>query len=147
MRTIFRSLFQKPFLGILMIISDFNPFRPLVYPNETYPELLIDPHAVLPLAISLETFQIVPRGYSQGTERNDSVQLIQFSPGDLPKAFRTGSPRFLRVYSVKNVFSSLVVKGADHPLASETDILFLLNIMDIVIRVNSDAVGPSHPSI
>jgi len=96
MRTIsFSPFYLSPFDGMSMIIRDFSLFRALLCPNKTDPELLINPYAVLSLPISFEALQIVPGRYPQGTDRNDSVELIQFSPGDLPEAFWAGSPRFL----------------------------------------------------
>jgi hypothetical protein len=98
--------------------------------------LIINPYAVLPLAIPFETLQFVPWRNSQGTERNDSIQLIQFSPSYLPIAFRAGSARFLRIDAVKNIVRSRVVKRSDHAPASKANFLFIQSIMDIVIHVN-----------
>jgi hypothetical protein len=43
----------------LVVINDFNAFRIVPGPEETDAVLVIDPDAVLPLAVSLEGFQVV----------------------------------------------------------------------------------------
>jgi hypothetical protein len=59
----------------LVVINDFNAFRIVPGPDETDTVLIIDPDAVLPLAVSLEVFQVVTR----------ALEIAQF-PGGIEHA-------------------------------------------------------------
>lgn len=45
-----------------MIISDFYFVGVPVPPHKADAPLIVDPNAVLPFAISVETFEVIPRG-------------------------------------------------------------------------------------
>ena len=42
-----------------MVVDDFDLMRVAVAPHETDPELVVDPNAVLPGAVTLKSFQLV----------------------------------------------------------------------------------------
>jgi hypothetical protein len=71
-----------PFLDIYLtsvVIDDFHIYRTLIGPSETNSVLIIDADAVLPLAISSQNLQPVPRWRAQEV---DGVCSIQH--GELP---------------------------------------------------------------
>ncbi len=62
-----------------MIVNDFNVLRTLWRPNKTNTPLTIDTNAVLPLAVTLQRLEHVPRWRSQICKRNGVFEYVEFS--------------------------------------------------------------------
>jgi hypothetical protein len=56
-----------------MVIRDLHAFRAVIVPNETYPELVVDSYAVLPLSAASQGFQLIPRRDSKRIQADDGV--------------------------------------------------------------------------
>jgi hypothetical protein len=61
-----------------MIVYDIHIIGIALFPAETYAPTIIDPDAVLPLAISFQSFQAVRRGNTQVLQRFGPVEHSQF---------------------------------------------------------------------
>jgi hypothetical protein len=56
-----------------MVIRDLHAFRAVIVPNETYPELVVDSYAVLPLSVTSQWLQLIPRRDSKRIQADDGV--------------------------------------------------------------------------
>jgi hypothetical protein len=63
----------------LVVIDNFNTPDTVCLPHETYPPLVIDADAVLPLAVVLQCLQPVSGRHSQAVQLRGSVQLKQLA--------------------------------------------------------------------
>jgi len=67
------SSFLAGVVGRSMVIRDLHAFRAVIVPNETYPELVVDSYAVLPLSAASQGFQLIPRRDSKRIQADDGV--------------------------------------------------------------------------
>lgn len=56
-----------------MVIRDLHAFRSVIVPSETYPELVVDSYAVLPLSVASHCFQFISRRNSKRIQTDDGV--------------------------------------------------------------------------
>jgi hypothetical protein len=62
-----------------MIVDDFDIVRVAVLPTKTNPPLIVDPHAVLTLAIPFQGFEPISWGRHHLSEVRRSMQNQQFT--------------------------------------------------------------------
>ena len=94
-----------------MIVNNLNVGPAIVGPNKADPILLVDPNAVLAGSVALQQFELIIWRATKVGEAYGSIQLIKLPPSHVPNRPRTGSPRFARVVSLKNVFGSIIREG------------------------------------
>jgi hypothetical protein len=63
-----------------MVVDDLDLVRVAIAPGEADPELVVDPNAVLPGAVTLKSFQLVA-GQRQIPQSPGLVDLVQLAPG------------------------------------------------------------------
>ena len=68
-----------------MVVHNLNIDRTKIRPRKADAELIIDPDAMLPLSITAQLLQTVPRRRPHVLERRGPVQLIQLPPRDPPQ--------------------------------------------------------------
>ena len=68
-----------PELSSLVVVHNFYIVRTICFPSETDTPLIVDPYAVLPLAVSLQQLQTVASRYAQVIQTNRGFHLIQLS--------------------------------------------------------------------
>lgn len=93
-----------------MIVRDLDVIRIPAPPVEANPPLIIDPDAVVPSAVSRESFQSVPRRNTQVLKRPGRVQHCEFTLGYLLD-IRSQFPGLL---SQEDLLSLLVPEAPDH---------------------------------
>ena len=92
-----------------MIIHDLNIERITLNPGKADPPLIIDTNTVLPLPISLQSFQTISRRNPQITERWGEVENQK-----LPSRNSFYATKLRYVLIVKQRFRLFGAKGADH---------------------------------
>ena len=97
-----------------MIIHDIDAGRPVIGPNKTQSELIVDTNAMVALPVPLERLETVARRHSQSGEGRGSVQTIQFASRDRPQRSRTDPASEPRVHARKHVFDAVGREGPDH---------------------------------
>jgi hypothetical protein len=65
----------------LVIVHYFHVVRVTIQPSETEPPLLVDPYAVLSMAIALQSLKPVTGWYTQFIQVHNSIQYPQFPHG------------------------------------------------------------------
>jgi hypothetical protein len=98
----------------LVIIDNLHVMRPVCLPDKTDSPLIVDPYAVLALAVSLQRLQLIPRWNAKVFQTSGCIQLIQLSQ-------RNGShvaPQSAFSRSEENVcvFALEALEGLDHEL-------------------------------
>jgi hypothetical protein len=68
-----------------VVVRDFNLIDISSLPSEANPILIVDSNAVLSLPVSTQPFKMIPRWNSEFAEIPDSIDLIEFPPGNLPE--------------------------------------------------------------
>jgi len=63
-----------------VIIDNFNVVGVTVAPDETQPPLIVDPNAVLPFSIAVQSFKTIGGWRSQVSEFGCAVHLPQLAP-------------------------------------------------------------------
>jgi hypothetical protein len=94
---------------ISVVVNNFNLPGITLAPTKTEAELVIDAQAPLPRPIPQESFQPVPGRRTQFFQRQDAVQLPQFSKGNPFDG--SEAPASL---SMEETLGFLIGKGADH---------------------------------
>src|SRR5258708_2185987 len=92
----------------LMIIDDLHVEGIAVFPAETDAVLVVDPHAVLPLPVSFQSFQAVGGRRCQITKFFRAIDLNQSSEGDRIDRLKTLDPVL-----VKDQLCIFVAKRSD----------------------------------
>jgi len=64
-----------------VVIDNFYAGRVATFPHKAQPPLAIDADTVLPLAVTLEGFQLVTRRQAQKIQGRSRVELLQFAHG------------------------------------------------------------------
>ena len=93
-----------------MIIDDFDIVGMAVPPDETNPPLSIDADTVLTSAISLQSFQLIPRRDHQIFQSFGCMQIAQATPGDHLNILR----QFPRKAQIKDFFGLSASECFDH---------------------------------
>lgn len=78
-----------------MIIRDLYSFRPVIGPYKAYPILLVDPNAVLALAVVFQSLQAIPRWEPKGLQADHGVELIEFPLRHAPDLLGARASSFL----------------------------------------------------
>lgn len=95
-----------------MVINDLHPIGIAFQPGKADAPLIIDPDAMLPLALTLESLQSVSGGNYQIIQGSRPVKHAQFSQGHAVHLSGQLPGRF----TVKKPFSLIVLKPLDHRL-------------------------------
>jgi hypothetical protein len=95
-----------------VVIGDLNVESISFTPHEADSPLVVDPDAVLSLAISLQLFQPISRWDSQVLERDRAVQQQQLSP-----RHSLEGPKARHVPIVKELFGVRRAERANRPVA------------------------------
>ena len=61
-----------------MIVGDFHFVGVAIAPSEADAKLVVDPYAVLTIAVALQSFQSVARRQHEVAERNRGMKHLQF---------------------------------------------------------------------
>ena len=93
-----------------MIINDSHILRTGLRPDEADPVLVVDPNAVLPLPLTLQRFEVIPRRHGKLFQPDYTTQLVQPASGTLPKGEREAAPRHITARSWDLPSGSLTVK-------------------------------------
>jgi hypothetical protein len=93
-----------------MVIDNFHVVSVPLLPPETYPPTIVDPDAVLPLPVSLQSLQMVRGRNSQILQRLRSIEHSQF-PKSRTLKVRPESPH--RAATEKSLELS-GLKGSNH---------------------------------
>jgi hypothetical protein len=93
-----------------VVVDDLDVVSGAITPHETDPVLLVDPDAVLTVAISLQPFQAVSGRDSEIGERFGGIQHEQLSERDSRKAGRN-DPGSL---AVEELLGLLIPEAPDH---------------------------------
>jgi hypothetical protein len=93
-----------------MIINDLDIERVSVLPLEADAPLLIDPDAVLTLAIAFQRFQLIRRRNHEIAQISGAVQILQF----LTRPLLNLSIKALHELTVEHRLRVLVPEGSDH---------------------------------
>ncbi len=67
-----------------MIINDFNLVRAGRGPDQADAVLIVEPHAVLPLTVTSECFQMIAGRHAQLIKLRNRIELVEFTPRNLP---------------------------------------------------------------
>src|SRR5690606_40595033 len=70
------------FMAASVVVHDFYVFGVRAIPAKADAELIVDPDAVLALAIALQGFQPISRRHSQVFQAPGPIELLQFAPSD-----------------------------------------------------------------
>jgi len=111
-----------------VIIRYLNPIRPIVGPDKTDSELIVDPYAMLACPAPFLRFEPVTGRNPERIQGNYRVELIQFSPRHTPDIFRTDTPSLFRVFSIKNILGTFVVERFDHAVKPPQVEVIMLNL-------------------
>lgn len=90
-----------------MVVNDFDLVSIPFCPNKADTPQFIDSNAPLPLAIFLESLQMIGRRWSQVVEGSGNVERDQFSTGTDLNTLR----KFLGKPTVPDLFRFLATKG------------------------------------
>jgi hypothetical protein len=93
-----------------VVVRDLDLVRVAVSPDEADPKLVIDSNAMLPQAVSLESFQSIA-GERQISQALGLAQLVQLAPGGPLDGLKT-----LRELIVEDALSFRVAERPDHRL-------------------------------
>jgi hypothetical protein len=91
-----------------VVVRDFNVVGIAVLPAEAYPVLLVDPNAMLTLAVTCQPFQPVPRWDAQLRESTDPVKLRQLSASHWPQLLGTRPARPATIDTVEQVIGGAI---------------------------------------
>lgn len=94
-----------------MVVHDLDLQRTVAGPTEANPVPLIDPDAVLALAVAGQRFEPIPRRNPKLFQALHGIELVQLPAGHGPQLTRTAPAGRLRVAIVKYVFRALVRIG------------------------------------
>jgi hypothetical protein len=72
-----------------MIVDDFDVLSAGIGPPETYPELIVDPDAVLSLPIAFKGFQTIPGWNAKVLQPHRDFQLAKLAAGHYSKIGKT----------------------------------------------------------
>jgi len=92
-----------------VIVDDVNLVRVTVTPGEADAVLIVDPDAVLPVAITRERFKVVAGKRTQVAKAPRSVQLLELSLSDAGDTLEAAAEP-----AGEQVLSLPVAKRADH---------------------------------
>jgi hypothetical protein len=95
-----------------VVVHDLDLRRAFRGPNKAYPELVVDPDRVLPLAIARQRLKTVAWRRPQVTEIGRGIELPQFPACHLDQIGR----KALRTFAVEDGFGGLVPEASDHRL-------------------------------
>jgi len=74
-----------------VIVDNFNPVRAILAPDKAHPPLVIHADTVLPFAVSLQGFKLVPRRYPQAGKIGGRLKLQQLTPRHAFDVFEPGN--------------------------------------------------------
>jgi hypothetical protein len=92
-----------------VVVRDFNVVSVARAPGKTNPPLIVNPNAVLPLAVSAEPFQEVT-----GQRRQDSQIVGRIEHIELPKSLALDSAELPAGLAMKEPLSLVAPEGLDH---------------------------------
>jgi hypothetical protein len=96
---------------LLVIVDNLDCLRAAVSPAEADTPLIVDPDAVLPGAIPLESLEPVPRRDSEVTHARGDLELAELSACHLLNARKPPDPN-----SRMQRLRVAALEGSDHPL-------------------------------
>ena len=99
-----------------MVVRDLNLIDISSLPSKANPILIVDSNAVLPVPVPPQPFEVIPPWNSEFAEFSDSIDLIEFPPGNLPQIPGTRSSSHGSVNAVKDVLGTSATKRAYHGL-------------------------------
>jgi hypothetical protein len=92
-----------------MVISNLNLVGIRSSPHEPNPVLVVDPDALLPIAVALERFQLMAGNGGKIAQRYRGVEMVQF-----PLRNPRNRLEFAAEPALENVFSLLVAEAFYH---------------------------------
>ena len=99
-----------------MVVRDFNLIDIASLPSEANPILIVDSNAVLPAPVPAQPFEVIPPWNREFAEISDSIDLVQFPPGNLPQIPGTRSSSHGSINAVKDVLGASATERAYHGL-------------------------------
>lgn len=97
-----------------MVVNDLDLFRLVFGPNKADPVLIVDPDAVLAMAIARQALQSVPWRNAKIFEALSGIELVELASRHGPETLWASATSILCVLAVEYVFSALVSEGANH---------------------------------
>src|SRR6185436_10586547 len=97
-----------------MIIHDFNIVRLVLGPDEADPVLVVDPDAVLALAVAGESLQAITGRGPEIIKALGGIELVELAKGHGPEALGATAAGFFGVAAIENILCALVLERADH---------------------------------
>jgi hypothetical protein len=97
-----------------VVVRDFDFVGMAILPSEPYPELLVDPDAVLLSPVPTEAFQPIPGRHFEFPNLPKAVDLVELPTDYRPKRLRAALPSGTQISAVKNVFRASISKGYYH---------------------------------
>jgi hypothetical protein len=107
------------FFAILssVIIRHLNVNRTIRGPNETYPELVVDPDRMLPFPVAAQRFESVAGRRPQITKGRGGVKVTKLASCNRQDAGRDALPAF----TVKHGFRPRILEAFDHATNVSSD--------------------------
>jgi hypothetical protein len=96
-------------IPLLVVVRDLDSVRVSVPPHKADAPLIVDPNAVLALAVSMQGFQPVASWNGQVAELRREMYLVQFPARDA-----LNSPELPYRLPVKELLGIRVAEGPDH---------------------------------
>jgi hypothetical protein len=97
-----------------MVVQDFDVFRLVLRPDKADSVLLVDPNAVLAVAIPRESLKAVAGWDPKIIEAVGGIELVQLSPGNGPDSLWATATGVFGVPAVEDVLRAHALERVDH---------------------------------
>jgi hypothetical protein len=97
-----------------MIVHDFYVGRLVLGPDEADPVLVVDPNAVLALAIAREGLEAVAGRDPEIGEALGGIELVELPESHGPEVWGATAAGLFGVAAIEDVLCALVLERADH---------------------------------